>query len=105
MRNVIRALMGKPVQLSPKQEEKMARARARAEAMGAPPNGEPAPSLRELFQQSFEQARTELGGTFDDRRGVIDPGPGADMNRPPAEVDDPGQREALVRGERAARLS
>ena len=30
MRNVIRRLMGKPVQLSPKQEEKLARAYARA---------------------------------------------------------------------------
>src|SRR5690348_14248882 len=105
MRNLIRALMGKPVQLSAKQEEKLARMRARAEAMGASPNGVPAPSVRELIQQSLEQARTELGGMFDDRRDVLDPGPGADLNRPPAEVDDAVQREALIRGERAARLA
>ena len=36
---------------------------------------------------------------------MLDPGPGADLNRPPAEVEDAIQREALVRGERAARLS
>ena len=33
MRNLIRALRGKPVQLSPKQEAKMAAAQARADAM------------------------------------------------------------------------
>ena len=35
MRNVIRRLMGRPVQLSPKQEEKMARMYARAERQSA----------------------------------------------------------------------
>src|SRR3954469_8092201 len=112
MRNLIRVLLRRPVQLSPKQQEKMARMQARADAMiaeqeakgGGTPMQSPG-SLREIFAQSFEQARTEFGGMFDDRQGVIDPGPGADMNRPPAEVEDPLEREAIQRGERAARLS
>src|SRR5947207_368985 len=108
MLNVIRHLLGKPVKLSPKQEEKMARMQARADAMIAEQNakapGVQAPgSVRELFKQSFEQARTEFGGMFDDRRAILDPGPGTDLNRPPAEVEDPVQREAIRRGERAAR--
>src|SRR4051794_39983793 len=126
MCNLIRVLLRRPVQLSPKQQEKMARMQARADAMIAEQEGKgraaqeeyakfnggaPAPSskspgsLREIFAQSFEQARTEFGGMFDDRQGVIDPGPGADMNRPPAEVEDPLERDAIRRGERGARLS
>src|SRR5262249_53282105 len=75
-----------------------------AEGMGVRGGGAPrAPGGRELLKQSFEQARTEIGGMFDDRRDVLDPGPGADLNRPPAEVEDPAQRAAIVRSERAAR--
>src|SRR4051812_32721628 len=112
MRNLIRVLLRRPVELSPKQQEKMARMQARADAMiaeqqtkggGAP--APPAGGLREIFAQSFEQARSELGTMFDDRQGVVDPGPGADINRPPAEVEDPVEREAIRRGERGARLS
>ena len=127
MRNVIRAILGRPVKLSPKQEEKMARMRAKAEAMSgsrtrpgagagrvrgvhrrtarAARRSAPRPrpvtpqttNLRELFKQSFEQARDEFGAGFDDRRDVIDAGEGTDINRPPPGVDDPVQREALPR--------
>src|SRR3954454_14863942 len=112
MRNLIRILLRRPVQLSAKQQEKMARMQARADAMLAEQEAkgggtpvQPPGSLREIFAQSFEQARTEFGGMFDDRQGVIDPGPGADMNRPPAEVEDPLERDAIRRGESGARLS
>ena len=42
------------------------------------------------FKQAFEGFRDSVGETFDDRRGIIDPGPGADLNRPPAELEDDG---------------
>ena len=51
----------------------------------------------------FEQAKTELGGTFDDRRDVLDPGPGADLNRPPAEIEDEQERAHVAAAERAHR--
>src|SRR3954447_24687380 len=128
MRNLIRRLRGKPVELSPKQEEKMARARARADAMiakgeaearaahaeyaafqaanGGPPPappGQPPGSVRELLQQSFEQLRESVREMFDDRRDVLDPGPGADLHRPPAEVEDETERARIASAERAAR--
>src|SRR4051812_31067038 len=120
MRNVIRRLTGKPVQLSPEQEEKMARANARAaqqvaereaaarkareeyEAFMAS-RGREAPqvqqraaptSLREvgaLFKQSFEGFKDAVGETFDDRRDVLDPAD-ADLNKPVAEVEDLQER-------------
>lgn len=121
MRNLIRALRGKPVELSPKQQEKLASAQARADAQIAAaeaagrkaqdgyaafrverglPDPPPAPtSLRDIV----EQARTELGGVFDDRRDVLDPGPGADLNRPPAELEDARERAATAAAERAQR--
>src|SRR5262245_7435837 len=131
MRNVIRRLMGKPVKLSPKQEEKMARMYARAERQTAEREAEaakaraeyeafmtsqglevqPAPqtatptSLREiggLFKQSFEEFKDAIGETFDDRRDVLDPGD-ADLNKPPAEVEEPAERERVAAQERAAR--
>ena len=49
----------------------------------------------------LEQAETELGGTFDDRRDVLDPGPGADLNRPPAEVEDERNAQTIAAAERA----
>src|SRR4051794_12335837 len=110
MRNLIRALLRRPAALSPKQQAKMPRMQAGADATSAEQEakggGTPAPppgGLREIFAQSFEQARSELGTRFDDRQGVLDPGPGADINRPPAEVEDPLEREAIRRGERGAR--
>ena len=132
MRNVIRRLMGKPVQLSPKQEEKMARMYARAERQTAEREAEaakaraeyetfmasqglavqPAPdpaaaptNLREIgavFKQSFEGFKDAMGETFDDRRDVLDPGE-AQLNKPPAEVEDAAERELIVAGELAAR--
>ncbi|WP_028064878.1 hypothetical protein [Solirubrobacter soli] len=131
MRNVIRRLMGKPVQLSPRQEEKMARMYARAEQQSAKQEAEaakaraeyeafmtsqglevqPAPntaaptSLREiggLFKQSLEDFKDAIGETFDDRRDVLDPGD-ADLNKPPAEVEDPAERERIMAVERADR--
>src|SRR5215207_10827233 len=132
MRNVIRRLMGKPVQLSPKQEEKMARAYARADRMaaereaearkaraeyeafmtsqGLPVQPEPevaaAPAnLREIgavLKQSFEGVKDAVGETFDDRRDVLDPGD-AQLNRPIAEVEDSARRAEIMTAERAAR--
>ena len=140
MRNLIRALRGKPVQLSPKQEAKMAAAQARADAMIAKAEadgraaqleaaqfmagqanasvGEPGRgsagrcrSTRrsrcrrygDLFKQAFEGFRDSVGEMFDDRRGIIDPGPGADLNRPPPELEDAAERARVAAEERAAR--
>jgi hypothetical protein len=131
MRNVIRRLMGKPVQLSPKQEEKMARIQARAdaqiaaqEAKGrkaqveyaafAAQNGLAAPpaqpvaaptSLREIgavLKQSLAGFQDAVGEMFDDRRDVLDPGD-ADLNKPIPEVEDPAQRAEIIRAEHEAR--
>jgi len=107
MRNIIRRLQGKPVQLSPKQEEKMRKAYERA---GLDPSAPP-PSVRDAWKQSLdlmkdgvaqgiEQARESIGETFDDRRDVLDPG-AVDLNRPPAELET-GREEHAAR-ERAAR--
>jgi hypothetical protein len=107
MRNIIRRLQGKPVVLSPKQEEKMRKAYERA---GLDPNAPP-PSVRDAWKQSLtlmkdgvaegvEQARQSIGETFDDRRDVLDPG-NVDLNRPPAELET--GREEHAAQERAAR--
>lgn len=140
MRNLIRALRGKPVQLSPKQEAKMAARQAKADAMiakaeadgraaqlaaaqfmagnanasvgspggAAPPAvpidpSQPLPPVRDMFKQAFEGFRDSIGETFDDRRSIIDPGPGADLNRPPPELEDPSERDRVAAEERAAR--
>jgi hypothetical protein len=112
MRNVIRHLMGKPVQLSPKQEEKMARMQARADAQIAEANaqlraagidpGQPMPSIRDVLKQSVEGFKDAVGEMFDDRRDVLDPGD-ADLNRPIGEVEDPTRRAEIVRAEHEAR--
>jgi hypothetical protein len=107
MRNIIRRLQGKPVVLSPKQEEKMRKMYERA---GIDPDV-PAPSVRDAWKQSLgalqtgvaesvEQARESIGEMFDDRRDVLDPG-AVDMNRPPAELE--AGREEYAAQERAAR--
>src|SRR6188474_3069306 len=107
MRNIIRRLQGKPVELSPKQEEKMRKAYERA---GLDPDTPP-PSVRDAWKQSLNMARDGLaqsvegvrdavGESFDDRRDVLDPG-AVDMNRPPAELEA-GREEHAAR-ERAAR--
>jgi hypothetical protein len=109
MRNIIRRLQGKPVELSPKQEEKMRMAYERA---GLDPNAPP-PSVRDAWKQSLnlmkdgvaqgiEQARESIGETFDDRRDVLDPG-AVDLNRPPAELEDAAERGRIAAEERAAR--
>jgi hypothetical protein len=137
MRNLIRVLLGKPVQLSPKQEAKMAAARARADAMiakseadgraameasaqftasrasvgvGGPAAApapldpsQPVPPVREMFKQALEGFRDSIGETFDDRAGIIDPGPGADLNRPPPELEDPIERTRVAVEERSMR--
>src|SRR4029079_3268654 len=107
MRNIIRRLQGKPVELSPKQEEKMRKAYERA---GLDPNAPP-PSVRDAWKQSLdlmeggvahslEQVQQTIGESFDDRRDVLDPG-AADLNRPPAELET--GREEHAAQERAAR--
>lgn len=139
MRNLIRALRGEPVQLSRKQEAKMAAVQARADAMiakaeadgraaqleaaqfmagqanasvgspGARPPvapidpSQPLPPVRDPFKQAFEGFRDAVGETFDDRHGIIDPGPGADLNRPPPELEDQAERDRVAAEERAAR--
>ena len=140
MRNLIRALRGKPVELSPKQQEKMAKAQARADAIiaereaagrkamedaaafmatqggggerrradagpvaGSFDPGQPLPPVRELFKQALDTAKDSFGEMFDDRAGIIDPGPGADLNKPPPELEDPAEREQRAAAERAAR--
>src|SRR4029078_13541369 len=53
MRNIIRRLQGKPVVLSPKQEEKMRKAYERA---GLDPNAPP-PSVRDGWKQSMHMMK------------------------------------------------
>src|SRR6187551_806958 len=107
MRNIIRRLQGKPVVLSPKQEEKMRKAYERA---GLDPNAPP-PSVRDAWKQSLdlmkdgvahsvEQVQQTIGESFDDRRDVLDPG-AVDLIRPPAELET--GREEHAAQERAAR--
>lgn len=72
----------------------------------APPSfdpSQPRPPIRDMLKQSFEYARDSVGELFDDRRSVLDPGPDKDINRPPPEVEDPGERVRLAAAERAAR--
>jgi hypothetical protein len=111
MRNIIRRLQGKPVELSPKQEEKMRKAYERA---GMDPDAPP-PSVRDAWKQSLnlmkdgvaqsvEQVQQSIGESFDDRRDVLDPG-AVDLNRPPAELEDAAERERVAAEQRAARDS
>src|SRR3954468_23531910 len=136
MRNLIRMLRGQPVQLSPKQEAKMAKAQARADAMiaeaeakgraaqleaaqstpgggrcgdggGAPavPAFDPnhPPPIGAMLKQALEGFKDSVGEMFDDRARTIARDPGANMNKPPPELEDPGERERAARAERAAR--
>src|SRR3954470_9035038 len=107
MRNIIRRLQGKPVVLSPKQQEKM---RTMYERAGMDPDAPP-PSIRDAWKQSLdvaregvaqsvELARESIGEMFDARRDVLDPG-AVDFNRPPAELET--GREEHAAQERAAR--
>jgi hypothetical protein len=126
MRNLIRMLRGKPVVLSPKQEEKMARVQARADAMVAEREAEgakaraeyeafmasqglpvqpAATNVRDALKQAVDGFKGQVGSTFDDRRSVLDPGPDADLNHPPAEEDDPARRAETIRAELAERES
>jgi hypothetical protein len=136
MRNLIRMLRGKPVQLSPKQEAKMAKAQVRADAMiaeaeakgraaqleaaqympggasfgggGAPasaPSLDPnhPPPVRDMLKQALEGFKDSVGEMFDGRAGIIDPGPGANLNKPPPELEDAAERDRVAATERAAR--
>ena len=60
------------------------------------------PPLRDLLRNSMERFRDVIGEHSDDRSGVIDPG-GADLHRPPSELDDAGERARVAAEERAAR--
>ena len=64
---------------------------------------QPLPPMREVFKQAFEHAKDSFGEMFDDRAGIIDPGPGANMNKPPPELEDPAEREQWAASEREAR--
>ena len=124
MRNLIRMLRGQPVQLSPKQEAKMAKAQARADAMiaeaeakgraaqleaapytpggvGFDPNRPP--PIGDMLKQAFQGFQDSVGEMFDDREGIIDRDPGANMNKPPPELEDPAERDRVAATERAAR--
>ena len=64
---------------------------------------QPLPPMREVFKQAFDHAKDSFGEMFDDRAGIIDPGPGANMNKPPPELEDPAEREQWAASEREAR--
>src|SRR6476659_8674310 len=99
MRNLFRLLRGKPVELSPKQKEKMAQmaereaagAKARAEyeafmtSQGLPvqPMAAQPTSIRDALEYTAGQFRELAESGFDDRRAILDPGPDADLNHPP----------------------
>src|SRR4051794_210295 len=64
----------------------------------APPSfdpNQPLPPIRDLLKQSLEYAKDSAGEMFDDRRDVLDPG-GADLNKPPPELEDPAQLEEVT---------
>ena len=59
--------------------------------------------MREVFKQALDHAKDSFGEMFDDRAGIIDPGPGANMNKPPPELEDAAEREQWAASEREAR--
>ncbi len=95
-------------------EAEAAKARAEYEAFMASKGlpVQPAPdvaaaptNLREIgavLKQSFEGFKDAVGETFDDRRDVLDPGD-ANLNKPPAEVEDEAERARIGAAERAGR--
>ena len=52
----------------------------------------PLPPVRDMLKQALEGVKDTFGEMFDDRAGIIDPGPGANLNRPPPELEDSPQR-------------
>jgi hypothetical protein len=74
MRNLIRMLRGQPVQLSPKQEAKMAKAQARADAMIAEAEAKGRAA-------QLEAAQSMAGGAS--FGGAAPSAPPLDPNRPP----------------------
>ena len=86
-----------------------ARAAARASAgrRGPPPSFDPQPAAaadaRGASSRRSTTRKDSFGEMFDDRAGIIDPGPGADMNKPPPELEDPAEREQWAASEREAR--
>ncbi len=128
MRNIIRALRGRPVELSEKQQAKLEAQRDRArriiaeqEAKGAAavaaaapylppgttvpevPMHDGRPDLSALLRDSVERARDSVGELFDDRAGIIGRPAGLDMNRPPQEIEDEEERARVAAVERSAR--
>ena len=83
------------------------RRRERRRAAATPPPSfdpsQPLPPVREMFKQALERAKDSFGEMFDDRAGIIDPGPGANLNKPPPELEDPAEREQWAASEREAR--
>jgi hypothetical protein len=66
----------------------------------------PLPPIRDLLKQAGEAGehfKDSLGELFDDRRDVLDPGPDANLNRPPPELEDPAERVPWAVAELAAR--
>jgi hypothetical protein len=62
----------------------------------------PAPDLAAILTQTTERVRDAVAGAYDARAGVIDPC-GVDFARPPAQAEDPAERERIAAAERAAR--
>src|SRR4051812_367865 len=55
------------------------------------------------MRESLAGMQEQLGAAFDARTGVVDPGPGADLNHPPPELEDPAERARVAAAERDAR--
>jgi hypothetical protein len=81
MRNLIRALRGKPVELSPKQEEKMARAQARADAMIADAEARGREAEVEAARFMAGRSAAQGGASFG-----APAAPGAPAQTPPGEM-------------------
>ena len=62
MRNLVRRLLGKPVELSPKQQERMARMQARADAMGAKGEAEAREAMAEAARVIAAAGGTNVMG-------------------------------------------
>ena len=59
------------------------------------------PDIMGALRQSVEEFKDVLGELVDTREGIIEPPAGADINRPPAEIET--GREEVAAQERAAR--
>jgi hypothetical protein len=59
--------------------------------------------VKSAMRESLAGLQEQVGSAFDARAGVLDPGPGADLNHPPPELEDPAERARVAAAERAAR--